>query len=110
MAEIFNPPRLNERCTLQRYVQDGEHESTGDWVDVDNNVRTKITPKGGSESSAGGQQIEATHDHEVLMRYREGISTQNRLIGPLGEVLNIKSAAVLKMRGWWLRLGCVREG
>lgn len=102
-------PRLTETVTIQRYEPGGSSsDSAGDWLTIDT-VRAKITPKQGSET-VSGQQVESIHRHDILMRYRSKLTSEHRLLGPIGEVYNIVSVAILKQRGWWSMLSCVREG
>jgi SPP1 family predicted phage head-tail adaptor len=99
----FKPPAMDKRVVIQSRASasDGQGGYTETWTDTAT-VWASIKPAKGFERYQA-MKLETPVTHEVVMRYRAGITTKNRLvyderIFDLKEVLNLDEAnAYLKM-------------
>lgn len=79
--------RLRHRLTLQQEVQtpDGAGGSNKSWADV-TDLWAEIIPitgsgiKGGGKEIVFGDQVEANISHRILLRYRDGVTPDMRLV------------------------------
>ena len=110
--------RLRHKLTLQQEVQtpDGAGGTSKSWTNI-TDLWAEIIPISGSSSklnaSAGkeifyGAQVQAEVSHKILLRYRDGVTPDMRLVFE-SRIFNIRSVANIEERRDRLEL-LVQEG
>ena len=83
--------KLKDRVTLQRYATnvDPKWGTTPGWTGV-GDVWADVTPTGGTEKP-DAQGVQTTVTHTVSMRYRDDVTTKDRLLyrGRVLELLSV---------------------
>lgn len=102
----YKPALLKDRVAIQSVtrVKDGQGGSTESWADGPT-VWAQVTPLNGYERMRA-MQLAAPVTHKLLIRYRAGLSTKNRL--RLGtRTFDIKEVIDLENRHAWMQVICV---
>jgi head-tail adaptor len=100
--------RPTEWVKIQRWQPGNDFDGRdGKWETVES-LPAVIKSARGQEPVIAGVQVQALHDVEVTVRFQDWLTTEHRLIGPDGNVLNISGITVLDNgRAWWMKLACV---
>lgn len=98
--------RLRHRVTVQQRAstRDAHGEPAQTWTDLYADVWAAVEPLSARELMAAGV-VQGEVTHRVLLRYRSGITTKNRIL--FGErVFDVRGVRNLDERGHELELLC----
>ena len=97
---------LRNKIEIQRRakVPDGGGGFTLSWVKVFSTY-AEIKPMTGSEGLVG-MQLQAQVSHDIIIRYRAGVTAANRVLFE-GRPFNIVSVINVEERKKWLQLRCM---
>jgi len=97
--------QLRHKISIQRagQVADGGGGYTAGWAEITNGApKAKITPNSGGESFQG-MRVEGSVSHSIIIRYRSGISTSDRIVFK-GRVMQIKAIINIDENSKWLKI------
>lgn len=99
---------MNKRVYLQAEMQasDGQGGFISSWENIAE-LWASITPLNGYEKFQAGQ-LQTPLTHKVLMRYRSGITTKNRLLYG-SRVLEVKEVVNTNEDNVFLQLKCLEK-